>query len=665
MRVLALTLCTVFVMSAATAVAQDEFDDDELGGSEPMTAVTPSPEATATTREDVTGSRPETALLGEGEEPQRDENGEWIRQTRSGPEEERWQRRFALSSTLLGSTGAFFVPDAGTGAVDSFRIQFNLESFINDGWIFDDDGASRVGGGLSLSFTPHERVEIFASVNAWASRNLRVFPNLFLTLADTTIGAKVAFPISDAFTVGGQLELLVPTAAGVFAGFSGITPTARVLATVDLRERSDPLPLIVRGALGYRLDNTANLIEEDEQLRYDALADPRPPEDETRHLANAAERYGLAINRTDFLEIGLAIEAPIEATPKLRVHPSLEWRWGIPVNRQGYDCAFVPSEPGGDEPAERDDDCLARVGPSAFPMTITLGLRVFPVVRGLSVFGAVDIGVTGRSRGSFVRELAPTPPWRLAFGLSYTHDTRPLLPPPSMTREVPVEVEIETPPPVEGRVVGRVVKTGTEEPVPFAIVSFPGRADTAIATDGNGRFTSYLFPAGVIDMGLRASAHRPDGCQAEIPIEGGDVEVTCELEPTLVEVEEEEVRIHEQIRFGHDRAAILEESFPLMDEIVRAFDEHPELVEVEVQGHTDDTGTPDYNEDLSQRRANSVVRYLVEHGVAAERLSPRGYGQSRPLAPNTTDENRAKNRRVQFVITRRAEAEARATEAAP
>jgi len=75
--------------------------------------------------------------------------------------------------------------------------------------------------------------------------------------------------------------------------------------------------------------------------------------------------------------------------------------------------------------------------------------------------------------------------------------------------------------------------------------------------------------------------------------------------------------------------------------------EDPKLV-LEIGGHTDDVGKADYNMKLSGERAAAVVQWLVAHGVAASRLSSHGYGDTQPLVKNTSDENRAKNRRVEL-----------------
>lgn len=122
------------------------------------------------------------------------------------------------------------------------------------------------------------------------------------------------------------------------------------------------------------------------------------------------------------------------------------------------------------------------------------------------------------------------------------------------------------------------------------------------------------------------------------------------LYPTKTEIKATEIRILEQVNFDFDKATVKAESLPLLREISNVLIDHPEIVKIEVQGHTDNKGRAAYNRELSQRRVEAVVTYLVEQGVAADRLVAKGYGMDKPLVPNTSESNRAKNRRVQFVI---------------
>ncbi|HHO75928.1 MAG TPA: OmpA family protein [Deltaproteobacteria bacterium] len=101
------------------------------------------------------------------------------------------------------------------------------------------------------------------------------------------------------------------------------------------------------------------------------------------------------------------------------------------------------------------------------------------------------------------------------------------------------------------------------------------------------------------------------------------------------------------ILFDVDKATLKEESVKQLQHVVTLMRDNPDLT-LEVQGHTDDQGADDYNLKLSQSRAETVVAYLGLFGIDAGRLAPKGYGESKPVEPNTTEEGRAKNRRVEL-----------------
>ena len=120
--------------------------------------------------------------------------------------------------------------------------------------------------------------------------------------------------------------------------------------------------------------------------------------------------------------------------------------------------------------------------------------------------------------------------------------------------------------------------------------------------------------------------------------------------PQAVRVTETEVIILQQVQFDTNKSTIKKVSDPLLEEVAGVLREHPELLKLEVQGHTDSKGSPALNQKLSQDRAESVKKALVKRGIGEGRLVPKGYGQDKPIADNNTDEGRQKNRRVQFVI---------------
>lgn len=120
--------------------------------------------------------------------------------------------------------------------------------------------------------------------------------------------------------------------------------------------------------------------------------------------------------------------------------------------------------------------------------------------------------------------------------------------------------------------------------------------------------------------------------------------------PSLVEMKGGKIVVVQPVFFATDKDIILQKSFPVLQSVADALKASPELRKVSVEGHTDNRGKPEYNRDLSERRAKSVMRWLIEHGVAEERLQAVGYGPDRPIANNNTPIGREKNRRVEFVI---------------
>jgi len=107
----------------------------------------------------------------------------------------------------------------------------------------------------------------------------------------------------------------------------------------------------------------------------------------------------------------------------------------------------------------------------------------------------------------------------------------------------------------------------------------------------------------------------------------------------------------EGVNFDFDKAVIRPQDYAKLDQNVDALKAWGD-VDVEVAGHTCNIGTEEYNLGLSQRRAEAVRNYLVSKGVSADRLTVRGYGESRPAVSNATREGRVQNRRVELVRQR-------------
>ena len=137
--------------------------------------------------------------------------------------------------------------------------------------------------------------------------------------------------------------------------------------------------------------------------------------------------------------------------------------------------------------------------------------------------------------------------------------------------------------------------------------------------------------------GMEQGDPKRDGCSAKAP------------QKLVVEADKGELRLLEPVQFETATADIKAVSFPLLDEVVGVMNDAPDI-RIAVHGHTDSRGSAAYNRELSRRRANAVVKYLIDKGISASRLEAQGFGAEKPIASNDTDQGRATNRRVEFKI---------------
>lgn len=103
----------------------------------------------------------------------------------------------------------------------------------------------------------------------------------------------------------------------------------------------------------------------------------------------------------------------------------------------------------------------------------------------------------------------------------------------------------------------------------------------------------------------------------------------------------------EGVEFDYDKATLRPEASAILDKTAASL-EHWANASIEVAGHTDDRGSDEYNMKLSEQRAEAVRNYLISKGISADRLTAKGYGETKPVADNATEEGRFKNRRVEL-----------------
>ena len=121
--------------------------------------------------------------------------------------------------------------------------------------------------------------------------------------------------------------------------------------------------------------------------------------------------------------------------------------------------------------------------------------------------------------------------------------------------------------------------------------------------------------------------------------------------PPRVEVIDNKIVIHEKIQFEYDKAIIMEASFDLLSEIAQTIKDNAHIKKISIEGHASAEGSDKYNLKLSDARAKSVMKHLVEKGsIPAEMLVAKGFGETQPIASNDDEAGREANRRVEFII---------------
>jgi outer membrane protein OmpA-like peptidoglycan-associated protein len=660
------------------------------------------------------------------------------------------------------------VTQAGSGAQGTFRLSLMTSIFSGSGVlcdssnpcpsargeaVTDSDELDAMTAHLGLSATVLPFLEAYIGFHNRATSDSRSRPQLLQVLGDTNVGVKGFMPATpdQLFFFGGEAELwLLNGTGGVGLDGGGTSFVLRGLATLDANNRVNPndrIPVRAHLNLGYKFDNSANLVSD--------LENTDPPQGRGGKISRI-ERFGLGINRVDFFQFGIGGEY---VHPVIR--PFLEWTLDIPLNRKGYVCNI-------DQAQARGDSCLKiEEGLGISPSRLTLGAKLFPWEgRGLSLMAAFDVGTSATS--TFIDETVPELPWNLWLGVAYAVDTEP--PKPTVQRvSVPSTQAVAQ---VEHLISGKVVEKGTLAPVPNALIRYDGRPITGMISDESGSFRSTKLEPGTYTFNVSAQGYKDGQCSVTIaaapapaapaagaaglppqPIAPGQtplgqnqvlVPLSCELEslPKLgsvigslidgetsspvagariraedkknrvlelpgdssgafkvtnippgrlrlsieapgyfattaeldvraledlqarivlnkrpaqpnVVVQGNEVKLKKQVHFATDSAEILPDSMALLEEIADVLKAHPEIASVEVQGHTDNTGSQPHNLRLSQDRAQAVTDTLTRLGVDASRLSAKGYGQEKPILPNTSEPNRARNRRVQLMIQKK------------
>jgi OmpA-OmpF porin, OOP family len=203
-------------------------------------------------------------------------------------------------------------------------------------------------------------------------------------------------------------------------------------------------------------------------------------------------------------------------------------------------------------------------------------------------------------------------------------------------------------------VVGKVLDAKTYLPV-MAEVVYENLATgevvgKAMSDPNNGEYKIVLPYGENYGVSAQISGYYPKSEHLNLKQQKEYSEVNKDLMLSPIEVGQT-IRLN-NIFFDFNESVLRSESFPELSRVIKLMQENPEVV-IKIAGHTDDVGDDHYNLKLSQARARAVRTYLLENGIGEKRVSSQGWGETRPIATNNTEDGKQENRRVEFTIVRR------------
>jgi outer membrane protein OmpA-like peptidoglycan-associated protein len=573
------------------------------------------------------------------------------------------------------------------------------------------DTMSHVGGTLTLSATLLKWLEAYVETGVYADSDAANNPALLQILGDTTLGAKAFGELGKVFWIGGGADLLLVNGTGAVGLDGGATSAKfRAIGTADLRGMDSHVPLRISLNTTYSLDNTGDVIAATEAPGGGLT--PVSRIDRFGLGVNRVDHFDINVGVETFLlnerirpfvEYGLMLPinrqgyqcpptqaalngdgclandqvVPSKLTLGSRFYP---WKKGFNLllamdigvtGVSNFIEEVAPTPPwtlyiGGGWAIDVWDRPPVEVTKIVEKPTAAKGGRIKGFVHekdkepgvanaivafdGHPEITSLATGADGR----FTTSELPVGPYKFILHADGYKDGACETQVASAAQDVQLYCPLEALPRV-GNVIGHVRDAETQAAVSGAGVKLvdPAGKELQLSSDSEGAFKFENVSPGAVSMAVDATGYMALVQPATVKShQDNNVDLAVLKKPKnpLVEITAKEITIRQQIQFALDSAVILPESNGLMTEIADTLIKNPRIARIEVQGHTDNTGTNEHNMILSEQRANAVRDWLTSHGVGPDRLVARGYGQDKPLVPNVTPAMKAKNRRVQFII---------------
>ncbi len=762
----------------APAVPAQEEDGAEGGAAESGSVDEPGEKPA-----DEPADKPETAVF--------DEPADGIETEAAGPAapadddlELHSPLRF-YSASPGAETGLVRVHEAFGGPAMSMRLSlhggfYNSDSFLN--YLNEEDySQSHVTGRVGLSFTPIEYLEAFVNLRSTSNKNTSSTPGLLQTQGDLEIGAKGMYRVLPCLGLGLDAAVSFTNGIGdVSPAFDGTNFRSSLLVSFDARPLMREATIRAHLNAGIIVENT-DALQKNRQLTW-------------------TEQYALGVNKYHRVALGFGLDAPLAYLDPVGISPFVEFTMEIPLNVSdeelgasslGEGTTVVDIMPMRLTPGVRVTyltditlDVAVDIGlggekayvdgvPATPPWTMWFGLTyAFDPTRTAApaapepilLAGFVTNREDGSALGGAAITFAGTTTTPVASDPESGHymsrhdlegtvtatcsrdgfkpETHEILiargEPVTLDFSLEPEPKKEEPPPVTtGKVVGRVINTADQMPIPFAIISFDGVGLTPVATDElEGKYATYQIPPGTVELTAAKDGYKPlsqgvevklgetsildfaleadvklvtlsgsvtdqkdkplvarvqiDGPKpvelisakdtgafaVEVPVGSCAVKVTADgymakarrfelkenqavmaefkLSPrpkkVVVVLKKDRIAVTKKIHFASGKTALRADAHQILDGVIDILVNHPEVKRVRIEGHTDSAGSAKLNQRLSQGRAEAVMNYLLGQGIPSDRIEAKGYGEDKPIAPNTSRRGREQNRRVEFTI---------------
>ena len=574
-----------------------------------------------------------------------------------------------LSPAIYGQTGLFRVYSAERqpSSATTFSLSMHGEWFNEKNFIEVGDDVSRIMGTGALTYTPLDFMEIYAALYGFTNTG-KASTSLLQKIGDLRTGVKFGFDLSRAVSIGTSFGAEILNGAGdINVTGNAYNYDLRALLTFDFLKASD-VPFRMHFNAGYRWDGTSKAAGILGITRMD--------------------QFFLNVLPKNQITFGTGFEIPIDFV-SLFVEYSSEQIWGVSYgNNPQRITTGIKLYP------TKAEDLTLDFGVDIGMLNSNKAARVIGVPGYNLIFGMtisklpqetrapVVLATAGKLKGEVVdlENQKPVGGALISFddGIHNTilakNETGEYLTgdlPPGAQK---VTVSKEGFDPLS---ISTVVSAGQTSGVDFvlakkklekgSIIFFISDADDKPLA-GSIAFLDYpnLKPyqvdsaKGGLKVKLKAGNYKvkisADKFLSEekiVSVEPGkEISEKIRLREIVskVEIVKDKIVIKDKIHFASAKAEILTDSLSLLNRVADLIQDHKEIKKVRIEGYTDSVGLPEFNLKLSDQRAGAVKEYLMVRGIEPERVESMGYGKANPIAPNSTKQGRAINRRVEFTI---------------